>query len=78
MYGNIGGRDRLDFTVISSCVNEASRLESRCKGLGTPLALSESFVNAAEADDVRDLGTHSLKGVKAPLRVFTLARFDGR
>ena len=78
MYGNIGARDRLDFTVISSCVNEASRLEALCKGLGTPLSLSGSFVEAAEAEDVVDLGEHELKGVKAPVRVFTLARLAPR
>jgi adenylate cyclase len=78
MYGNIGARDRLDFTVISSCVNEASRLEALCKRLGTPLALSEPFVNAAEATGVVDLGAHELKGVKAPLRVFTLSRLQPR
>ncbi len=71
MYGNIGARDRLDFTVISSSVNEASRLESLCKQLATPLALSAAFVEAAAVDDVVDLGEHALKGVKAPLRVFT-------
>jgi len=74
MYGNIGARDRLDFTVISSSVNEASRLEALCKSLATPLALSEAFVNAARPDGVVDLGVHALKGVRAPLRVFTLAR----
>ena len=72
MYGNIGARDRLDFTVISSSVNEASRLESLCKTLGTSLALSAAFTEAAEVDDVVDLGEHALKGVKAKLRVFTL------
>jgi adenylate cyclase len=71
MYGNIGARDRLDFTVISSAVNEASRLESLCKQLGTPLALSEAFVTTAEAEGLVDLGEHALKGVKVPLRVFT-------
>ena len=47
MYGNIGARDRLDFTVISSAVNEACRLEALCKPLGTPLALSEAFARAS-------------------------------
>ena len=70
MYGNIGARDRLDFTVISAAVNEAARLESLCKTLKTPLALSAAFAEAAEADDVVDLGEHELKGVKAKLRVF--------
>ena len=72
MYGNVGGRDRLDFTVISSAVNEASRLESMCKSLRTPLALSQRFVEVAELQDVEDLGEQELRGVRAPLRVFTV------
>jgi adenylate cyclase len=72
MYGNIGARDRLDFTVISSAVNEASRLESLCKPLKTRLALSAAFVETAEVEGVVDLGEHPLRGVRTPLRVFTL------
>jgi adenylate cyclase len=71
MYGNIGGRDRLDFTVISSSVNEASRLESLCKQLGTSLALSAAFAETADVEGIVDLGEHALRGVKVPLRVFT-------
>ena len=73
MYGNIGARNRLDFTVISSAVNEACRLEALCKPLGTPLTLSAAFVDAADAPGVVELGEHTLKGVRAPIRVFTLA-----
>lgn len=72
MYGNIGARGRLDFTVISSSVNEACRLESLCKPLAVPLTLSEAFVQVARPEAVVDLGEHTLKGVRAPLRVFTL------
>jgi adenylate cyclase len=72
MYGNIGARDRLDFTVISSSVNEACRLEGLCKALGTPLTLSEAFVTAARADGVVDLGAHELKGVPRKVRVYSL------
>jgi adenylate cyclase len=74
MYGNIGARDRLDFTVISSSVNEASRLEALCKSLDTPLTLSEAFVTAARPEGLVDLGHHALKGVRAPIHVFTLER----
>ena len=70
MYGNIGARDRLDFTVISSSVNEASRLEGLCKTLG-PLVLGEAFVRTAQVAAV-DQGLHQLKGVGEPVRVFTL------
>lgn len=76
MYGNVGARDRLDFTVISSSVNEASRLESLTKQLKTSLAFSKSFADTAGIDDVVDLGEHALKGVKASLRVFTRAAFQ--
>jgi adenylate cyclase len=72
MYGNIGARGRLDFTVISSAVNEACRLESLCKPLKVPLTLSEAFVQMARPETVVELGQHTLKGVRAPIRVFTL------
>ncbi|WP_224362597.1 adenylate/guanylate cyclase domain-containing protein [Hyalangium versicolor] len=72
MYGNIGARGRLDFTVISSSVNEACRLEALCKPLQIPLTLSEAFVQMARPEAAVDLGSHALKGVRAPIRVFTL------
>lgn len=72
MYGNIGARGRLDFTVISSSVNEACRLESLCKPLRVPLTLSEAFVQLARPERAVELGQHALKGVRAPIRVFTL------
>jgi adenylate cyclase len=72
MYGNIGSKERLDFTVISSSVNETSRLEGLCKSLGTRLTLSQAFVNAAPRPDIVDLGEQALKGVSTKLRVFTL------
>ncbi|MCA3013928.1 MAG: adenylate/guanylate cyclase domain-containing protein [Myxococcaceae bacterium] len=41
MYGNIGVRERLDFTVIGAAVNETARVESVCKPLGVPLVLRD-------------------------------------
>jgi adenylate cyclase len=75
MFGNIGSKDRLDFTVISAAVNETCRLESLCKDLRTPLTLSEAFVKELRGQEVVDLGEQSLKGVSAKVRVFTLGRF---
>jgi adenylate cyclase len=75
MYGNIGSKDRLDFTVISSSVNETCRLEALCKVLKTPLTLSETFARTLQGESVVDLGEHELKGVTAKARVFTLERY---
>ena len=75
MYGNIGSRERLDFTVISSAVNETCRLEALCKTMKTPLMLSKPFANALTNEDLVDLGPQVLKGVTSPVRVFSLRRY---
>ncbi len=75
LYGNIGAKDRLDFTVISSAVNETCRLEALCKPLATSLAMSDAFVQAAGLTDAIDLGPQTLKGVSRPVRVYTLRDF---
>jgi adenylate cyclase len=76
MYGNIGAKDRLDFTVIGAAVNEACRVESLCAKLGVPVLLTAPFVAALVADGdparVVSLGRHALKGVAASPEVFAL------
>jgi adenylate cyclase len=71
-YGNIGARGRLDFTVIGSAVNEASRLEKLCSTLGHHLLMSESFARtSAVASEC--LGSFELRGVSKAVNVFKLA-----
>ncbi len=70
MFGNIGAKDRLDFTVIGPAVNEAARLESLCKPLQRRLVVSKTFADAS-GEALPSLGSHALKGVAAHAEIFS-------
>ena len=71
LYGNIGTRSRIEFTVIGAAANEAARVEALCKSLGTPLVVSEQVARQTR-HAWRALGSHALRGVEKPLALFTL------
>ena len=76
MYGNIGSRDRRDFTVIGPAVNEVSRMEALCSELGVSVLVSRKFYDLAVSSSMegglRTMGLHELRGVREPQELFTL------
>lgn len=76
LYGNVGGRARLDFTVLGPAVNEASRIAALCRKLDQRVIVSEAFAALCPASwqvQLVGLGSFALRGVARPQSLFGLA-----
>ena len=73
-YGNIGSKERLDFTVIGPAVNEVSRIAAMCRSVDQPILLSAAFAAsiADEPSPFASVGRYALRGVERPQELFTL------
>lgn len=68
-YGNVGSRDRLDFTVIGRPAIIASRLSDLAKVEGHAILATEAIARAAEGK-LKTIGHHVLHNVSEPIDVY--------
>lgn len=74
-YGNIGSRERLDFTVVGPAVNEAARIAAMCRSVERAVLASSSFAQAAfprDRERLVSVGRYALRGVERPQELFTI------
>lgn len=80
IVGNMGGKERFDYTVIGDSVNLAARLETTNKQYGTGIIISEfTYNHVKDLVIVRELDTIVAKGKTRITRIFELVglRDDG-
>jgi adenylate cyclase len=73
-YGNIGSKDRLDFTVVGPAVNEVSRIAGLCRSVDQRLLVSTAFASAIGEPKrlLVSVGRYALRGVARAQDLFTI------
>jgi adenylate cyclase len=74
-YGNIGSKERLDFTVVGPAVNEVSRIASMCRSVDRDVVISSEFaVRTPEPEraNLVSVGRFALRGVGRAQDLFTI------
>ena len=74
-YGNIGSKERLDFTVVGPAVNEVARIAAMCRSVDQPilhLVVLRRLGAPKSAARFASVGRFALRGVGKPQELYTL------
>ena len=79
VVGNVGGKDRFDYSAIGDAVNLGARLEPANKSYGTLVMASENTVQAARRENfrLRVLDFMTVKGKIEPVSVYEVLEMAG-
>ncbi|MFL4468862.1 adenylate/guanylate cyclase domain-containing protein [Tateyamaria armeniaca] len=72
LYGNVGARARIDFTVLGQAVNTAARVEACCTRLNEDVLVSQTLADQSGLN-MRHVSTEPLKGLVEPMALFAPA-----
>ncbi len=78
VVGNMGSRQRMDFTIMGDSVNIAARLEGANKFYGTNLMISEfTYEFVKDKVEVKELDLIRVIGKNEPIRIYELLALRG-
>ncbi len=74
LFGNIGSKERLDFTVVGPAVNEVSRIAALCRSVDQKVLISSAFAAALGSSGPRlaSVGRYALRGVTQAQDLYTI------
>jgi adenylate cyclase len=76
MVGNMGSKQRFDFTAMGDSVNLGSRLEGANKSYKTNIIIAESTYEHVKDDFIcMELDSVRVKGKKRPVRIYSLVEY---
>lgn len=70
--GNVGSKERFDYSAIGDVVNRAARIEASCRDVGHDILVSEDVMIASEGLAFLEAGRLSFKGVSQRQKTYAL------